>query len=304
MKIINKIAVEPSSLPSWETFRYVMEKLGFSSGLVLAKYPKSWSKQLLDKLDVGDIERQRIVTKLGIYKNDRMVSSGLSYQPDLSWIDNIKKKLDGSDIEKILVTDASDIESNNKTISTPHEVGEEFFDAPRDVNVLNTPKELSSIADSLLVNTSLAIFVDPFFRIDRTSAYLDTLGELAHVAAQYDKCKRFMIYTHRNVIPHSKGSEIEQAFNKKILPNVQPGFEITVRYIDDEQSEHPLHARYLLADKGGLRYDKGFQPGRPPVHVDISLLDSKMHKVLFERFANKFDGYQIEFEYVWTAKNT
>ena len=104
MKIINKIAIEPEALPSRETFRYIMEKLGFAKGLVLAKLPKNWPKQLLDKLDVGDIERQRIVTKLQSYKHDRMVSSGLLYRTDLSWTSNIVKA-GKSNIDKILVSD-------------------------------------------------------------------------------------------------------------------------------------------------------------------------------------------------------
>ena len=100
MRIINKIAVEPESLSSWAVFRYVMEKLSFSNGLVLTKFPKSWPKILLEKLDVGDIERQKIVTKLQAYKNDRMVSSGMAYKPGLSWMDNILERIGERSIEK------------------------------------------------------------------------------------------------------------------------------------------------------------------------------------------------------------
>ena len=300
MKIINKIAIDPESLPSWETFRYVMEKLGFAEGLVLAKFPKNWPKQLLNKLDVGDIERDKIVTKLQSYKHDRMVSSGLPYRTELSWTSNIVK-MEQSDIDKILVLDKSTIEGHDDCVSTPLDADEDFFSTPREISILNTPQQLGAVAEVLIKNTSKVIFVDQYFKLHRTSAYLDSLSEFASTASRSGKCSDFLLYASSKYIPHDKEMEIERAFNKAILPGVKKGFRITTRYVDDSRNKKSLHARYLLADKGGLRYDKGFGPGNPPIYMDVSLLDKYMHIELYERFSATPNEYPIELEYTWSA---
>ena len=74
--------------------------------------------------------------------------------------------------------------------------------------------------------------------------------------------------------------------------------------IRDSNSAYPLHARYFLTEKSGLRYDKGFQSTRrqeEPVNVDISLIDTDLHSSLVERFINRNNDYTIEHEHKWVS---
>jgi len=297
--IINKIAIEPSSITSWESFRYVMEKLGFSKGLLLAKFPKSWPKMLLDSLDVGDIERQRIVTKLKNYKNDRMIPSGIEYNPDAEWVENFINVHELIDIKKVMVSDFISI--TDCDVSTQREADSEFFDCPREVNILNTSNNLSDIADVLVSNSVVLILVDPYLNIYSGNSYVETISKFVSIASNSDKCKKIIIYTKNDFIPRARHKELDRVFNEKILPISNSGLEICVKYVDDSMSKHPLHARYLLTEKGGMRYDKGFKPGKPAVHMDISLLDKMMHQTLYARFSELDHDYEIELDYTWKA---
>ena len=187
-------------------------------------------------------------------------------------------------------------------MSTPLDADEDFFYTPREISILNTTGELGAVAEVLIKNTSKVIFVDPYFDLHSASTYLDTLGEFASTASQSGKCRNFLLYARSKFIPHAKERDIERAFNKAILHRVQLRFSITTRYVDDSRNKNPLHARYLLADKGGLRYDKGFRPGNPPIYVDISLLDREMHHELYERFTATPNEYPIDWEYTWNAE--
>ena len=52
--------------------------------------------------------------------------------------------------------------------------------------------------------------------------------------------------------------------------------EIAFHFIKSLMDDETLHARYLLSQIGGLRYDKGFRESRDGYKVDISILDSEV----------------------------
>jgi len=301
MTIFKKIAIEPTSLSSWEKFRYVMEKLHFSNGLVLSKFPKRWERELLDNLDVGDIERQRIITKLQSYKSDRMLPSGTAYEPKLSWADNIQEKFYELDVDKVLASTVDKLNFKDCLVSTPDEADDSYFNDSRELVVENTPRGLSDPAKILLSCNEDAIFVDPYLKLYKGSAYLNTIIKFAEMATDSGKCKKFIFVTRAGNAPKNGAKDLDILFSEVISPIVKSNFKIVIKFIDDSTSEHKLHARYFLTEKGGLRYDKGFQSASPPVKVDVSLIDKGMHNELYERFTSLALFYKIEQTCIWNS---
>jgi len=300
MTIFKKIAIEPASLTSWEKFRYVMEKLHFSNGLVLSKFPKRWERELLDNLDVGDIERQRIITKLQSYKSDRMVPSGTAYEPKLSWVENIQGKFSELSVDKVLASTIDKLNVKDCLVSTPDEADDGYFNDSRELIVDNTSSGLCDPAEMLLSCSEGAIFVDPYLQLYKGSAYLKTIIKFSEMAASFGKCKEFTLVTRECNAPKNGAKDLDKLFTEAISPVVKSNFKIVVKFIDDATNTHPLHARYFLTEKGGLRYDKGFQSASPPVKVDVSLIDKGMHNELYERFTSP-EFYRIEQTCIWIA---
>lgn len=299
MKIFNKIAIEPKSISSWEQFRYVMEKLGYSKGLILAKFPKAWEKALIDGLDVGDIQRTRIVTKLQAYKKDRMIPSGLPYQGDVSWPDNLMKVIDKTDINRAIFSENHDSVNSDCEFINIDEADEAYFQVPNDIQVLNSATALSQPAKLLLEISVEAVLVDPYFKLHPSSGYIDTLLSFIKIALDKGKCRKFNIYIRSDSYP--KGAERAIQNGLRSFLDVTPRLVVKFLYVDDNSSAYPLHARYFLTEKSGLRYDKGFQSSKNPVNVDVSLIDNDLHASLIERFINRNNDYTIKYEHTWVS---
>jgi hypothetical protein len=52
---------------------------------------------------------------------------------------------------------------------------------------------------------------------------------------------------------------------------------LTVKLVDDENSNEKMHARLLLSTLGGLRFDHGFEDFKDSRRVDISLVTERAH---------------------------
>jgi hypothetical protein len=76
---------------------------------------------------------------------------------------------------------------------------------------------------------------------------------------------------------------------------------VRVNVVDAEATQINFHARYLLTDKGGVRYDKGFAVRHSPEIVDISLLDRQLHQQLLDIYRSSNEDLGIVESWAWMA---
>lgn len=283
MTMIKKFAVEPRAVCRWENFRYVMEKLGFAQGRVLACYPKKWPRALLDELDrlgeVTEIERTRFVEKLRRYKEDRMVSLGAPYDPNITWTQNAVS-LPSHKVDSIILEQRPHQLPADYSIQTISDLEEDFFSTSREVRCASTVENLFDAAQLLLSETPEAYFVDPHFKIFPDTS-MKVLARFAEGTAATGKCQRFVLYTDIKYRPRVDPSVALKQFRERLATHAT-GLQVCFRFVDNTDPTNRLHARYLLTQKGGLRYDKGFEAPLAQPLVDISLLDAALHRELFD----------------------
>ncbi len=308
MTLIKRYAIEPAALRRWEDFRYVMEKMSFSDGKVLVAFPKKWIKDFLDGLgQIGDIERQRFVTKLQRYKEDRMIESGSPYFKKLQWVDNALRVIKENKVEAVLVSELTKTKNSTLSLPTPADVDEEFFSGAREIRCSNTADNLLEPAKIFLESSVEAIFIDPYFKITSLNC-LHVLNEFVRYSTEATYCFNFIIYTSCDFMPKGGYADVSKYFDNNLSRCSCKGFKILINFISNETSKQSFHARYLLTQRGELRYDKGFQIGNPPVLVDISLLDKNMHYdlyslyFLYSLYSEKRADLKINESFTWTAK--
>jgi hypothetical protein len=289
MKIFKIFAVEPTALDNWNDFKYIMEKFGYSKGLLLSKTPKSWPKILLDNLDVSEIERARFVTRLQKFKNDRMINSGCSYKPEFNWYKNIDQFCKENKIDDIIVSNKTNQEFGGQ-LETPVSIDEDSFGAYTEVRVKSNALSLCSPALVFIDQSQELVFIDPYFQVYKKQC-MNVLLEFIKQAKKIGKCRKFTIYTSsEKSLPKGGQSSITDFCDKYFSSTLRYRYEVTFKYLAELSKNEKFHARYLIApNKGGLRYDKGFQESIDEHNVDISLLDKK----IFE-----------EIEYVYSSNNT
>ncbi len=299
MTLIKRYAIEPSALRRWEDFRYVMEKMSFSEGKVLVTLPKKWIRDFLDSLgEIGDIERQRFVTKLQRYKEDRMIASGSPYFQESRWVDNALRAINDNKIEAILISDLTTSSDSSLGLPTPADIDEDFFSGAREIRCLNSAEDLLAPAKIFLESSFEAIFIDPYFKVTSPNSVL-ALNEFAKFSCEVTRCSTFVIYTRYEFMPKGGFVDLSKYFEKYLSHSIGPGFRITVHFVSEETSRQSFHARYFLTQRGGLRYDKGFQVGNPPELVDISLLDKQLHSDLYSIYSNARPDLKITKTLSW-----
>ena len=219
--------------------------------------PRKWIRELLDSInDVGDVERSRFIAKLQRYKEDRIIQSGSPYDPQMSWVDNVKLLETQGIVDAILVSQDSCRKTNACKYHTPDDIDEEFFSGNREIRCMGTAQNLSLAADVFLEVSSEVRFIDPYFRI-ATSSYLDTLIAFTKLATASGRCGIFSIFTRQEEMPKGGYKTINKLLDDNLAKIMPDGFKVIIFFIDTSTKIN-FHARYLLAAKGGLRYDKGF----------------------------------------------
>lgn len=298
--MIKKFAVDPRAVCRWEDFRYVMEKLGFAQGRVLARYPKKWPRALLDELkkreDLTEIEYTRFVEKLRRYQEDRMISLGEPYEPSRPWSQNAVSLPVGK-VDSIILAQHEQKFTVSQNIQAITDLDEDFFSASREVRCSSTVEHLCQAAHILLAETSVAYFIDPYFRIALDSC-AKVLAGFVERSVMTGRCRQFVVYTKEEFRPRANPSTALEHFRARIATNVS-GLQIDFHFVDNSDSTNRLHARYLLTQKGGLRYDKGFEAPLNPPLVDISLLDHALHRELFEFYHTGAEKLIVRDSWSW-----
>ena len=295
--MFKKFAVQPTALRRFDYFRYVMEKLAFDQGRVLLCYPKAWPRAVLDSLECGDIERTRFVELLHKYKEDRMVSSGLPYDGALGWLANVLQ-LDGSVYDKLIVDENASWPSSATDVAQISAVDEEFFRCPREIRCLNTAQNLAQAAKVLLHKATRVALVDPYFKAEQRNR-ISVLTALVDLALDGGRTVEFFIFTNADYLPKDRGATARKAFDGGVRRCLPKGLGVTFYFIDRGASRQSFHARYLLTDKGGLRYDRGFEAPIEPEVVDISIIDGALNRELCGLYLEDGHDLQVVETFAW-----
>lgn len=281
-------AVEPEAVNCWKNFRYLIEKFGFPNGVLIARYPKSWMRLVIDACDannVGDVERLKIVEKLRQAKEDRMLNESFPFAGG-SWLENALQPAVVGKFDGLILRSEHQIEHSYCVDDIPEEV----FHDRRETRVPRDAKSLASAAGCLLVDAKDLVLIDPYLRPKRACANL--LNAFIELALERGRgISRLVIHMAHTQDPRDR-QEVVDDYQRYMREKIANGLSIQINRWNDSALDFDFHARYLLTDKKvGLRYDRGFN--EPPDH------DARNHEtdiVCMERATvNKLlDQYQAE----------
>lgn len=250
-------AIEPEAISNWKDFRYVIEKFGYSKGTVIACFPGKWPKLVIDacrKNGVGDMEFTRIVEKLRQAKSDRLCNLGLQYDRDFGWLDNAINGVVSDQLDAILVRE---VNCKHKKLHAVADMDENLFAGCSETAVPRDAESLASTAQALIRKSRTLVLIDPYFRSKKPC--LNVLQSLLGVVEDVGKqgCE---IVIHTAYSTYSVPNEQYVSESQRWLAEYKNG-DISVRVArwSDGSLDFDLHARYLLSEHGGLRYDRGFE---------------------------------------------
>jgi len=286
-------AIEPEAINNWKDLRYVIEKFGINKGLLIGRYPKAWGKMVIEACQKNRVQGREflmVVEKLNQIKKDRMVPLGLPYTPP-DWCKNTLKE------EIIHYLDAVIVKG--KAINPKHHqldaVDEIIFENHRETKVKRQAKYLAKAATYVLFNTAQIIIIDPYFTSDKKC--IKVLNELLLVAEiGKNNLKKVSIFMAFSKDPRSH-NEAKSSYQDLLKQWTDKGIVFEITRLRDDALQDDFHARYLVTDNGGLRYDRGFV--EPNDHAkreqwtDVVCLESETNKDLKAQYIDNLEPQYI-----------
>lgn len=297
--------IAPNALQTLNELKYLISSFGpFSSRYILTvpSY-KTWHKLLLENFShLGEIDQKRL-TSILIQTNNKhaFIDQILDYWPSTkTWSINALEHwqhrprykpiyVSNEDFEKIAIEFPEYI----KNLHQPDDIlalsaaDEEIETEPE--NYWNSIKWLSQISAEVH-------FIDPYFNPFSGSDVLDIFTYLIEKISTLKKITYLHFWIRideRNFESHRFEIEIKPII-KKHIDKSKKNLIIQLHVIQDNTSINKLHARYFLTEKGGIKFDQGFQRVRPVGRKNvISPVGEDLHQKLFDAFSKNRNDFKI-----------
>jgi hypothetical protein len=279
-------AIEPSSISCWQDFRYVIEKFGFNKGLLIARYPSSWARMVLEecKDKVSETDYLRIVEKLSEAKQDKLFKQRVTYQPDENWIDNVSKGEVLCHMDAVLV----DSEVDDALFYDVSSVPEDLFENRREKEVQRNAVELANASRFLVADASVLYFIDPYFQPkSKCLKVLHAIITEARIKGR--RLNKVVVFSSCSVDPRTS-EDLKTDYISSLQQWLDCGISFYFYRLDDDKLDQDFHARYLLTDIAGLRFDRGFvepESHEQRLHVtDVACLEPATVGSLKEKYCH------------------
>ncbi|WP_226489319.1 hypothetical protein [Pseudomonas sp. B20] len=286
-------AIEPDAINNWKDLRYVLEKFGYSKGLLIARYPKSWMKMVMDACHsngVGDIELARVEEKLRTVKDDRLVRMGLRYE-GANWLTSVNDESVLNELFAVLIKS----QPTSDKLYNIDDAHENLFENRREVHVKRNASALAEAAKYVLAVSDKIVIVDPYFQPRRK--YTKVLDSMLHICQANGALPSQMIIFSDYTNDSRSAAVVKDEYERLLSAWIDQGVRFNVSRVAGDQLDQDFHARYLFNQRAGLRFDRGFV--EPEAYderehdTDVICLDTAVVNELWTRFIERQECLKI-----------
>jgi len=275
--MLQEYAVEPQAIAAnWDTFRYLIEKFGVDQGRLISRFPRKWERWVIEAAsELPDVEKHTLIEKLNCTKKNR-VASGRPYDEQITWPENAVSQQDEAPFHAII---AHENPENRDYILTPAEVDDAhpLINVPPEIAVPRTAEALAAVAAPLLQNSREILFLDPHFKPRRPKwthvleAFLKASIPGKH---HISRCEYHFDWTNEEL----SREELNRCCTN-LADLITNRLNVTFMAWKPRENGEKFHARYILTDIGGIRFDVGldYEIGDEGQTTDMGLLGNDLY---------------------------
>ncbi|GMU83787.1 MAG: hypothetical protein AMXMBFR47_36570 [Planctomycetota bacterium] len=272
--MVHEFALEPATLATWEQFRYLTEKFGVENGRLIAQFPKSWKKLVYDAFSgAGDMEKKRIEERLQQESfNCKLTRPIRVYDPAQAWLPNAVRQQQGSDPFRAIIATVNPDNCPTVRIASELDETDRLWSVSRETRVPRTAHALTAAAAPLIRCSRELLIVDPYFdpQIPRfRHVFQSLIREVGRVVRRLE--------LHCSNLRSGSTVHWEQQCRSRLGRLFCGETRLRIVRWAQRAGGETFHARYVLTDRGGLRFDVGLDEGRPGETTDVTLLDTQLH---------------------------
>ena len=277
-------AVDPECYADSDQIKRLMGEFGWSEGRLISNFPATWLRKVKQAQD--DVFKQLTIRQKNIlteewewlrkHKDKLLINSGRNFDGNSDWISNALHQHKNKCFQAII---AHQKKSKDDDLLLPEDLNarEPRWRVRHDDRIPRKPEALCNCVGKLIQASSYIRFVDPYFSPNKKE-WLSTLSafiNLSHAPEiEYHlKIKdeiKLDINQIKNGVFELQKKNWYQKFNKNCQDNIKPilplGRKISLYlWCEIESSNDWFHDRYVLTEKGGVRFeglDEGENPGQ------------------------------------------
>jgi hypothetical protein len=282
--MIKEFAIQPEVMATWSHFRELRADFEVGLGRLISRYPRSWTRDVCALVDrninpekgFGDVRASAIKNYVTGEKHRFIPARGREFLSSRSWLENCEGCKEPDPFHAII---ALENPGNAKRILVAGEFerSEPPFAVDFQDDVPRMPEHMADCGKLLLDVCEELRLVD-FYFLPGASRHGDTFRAiLARATRRPHNIRRIEIHTTQSVDQR----DYERAFALDLPPQSKL---YVFRW--DEPPEG-LHARYLLTDLGGIKFDWGFDKGQLHTQLnEVILLQHQRWVELHARYAS------------------
>jgi len=277
---------------------------GFHNGAIISSFPSNWLAKIKDKarseLD-GTTEYLRVIEQLDFIKKNILIKSGRGYDGNNSWLENALTQQEEKPFFRIIHSDSS---PSHAEVLSFDKLDQRVIENLREGKVKRDATSLAEVSRLLLANSNNIQFIDPYFSAQANNGKLNqgffkSFEQMFNFARVFERNNIASIHIHTSYkhgqteVDIEGEKEILNKHYKKLVPSSQS---IKFFWWDDEDTGE-VHPRYLVTEKGGIRFDRGFiEPAsheQREAETDVSMMTTKMIALISQQYRKESSSYTV-----------
>lgn len=295
--ILPTFALEPEALISngYEHCKNFSEKFGFTTGRLISRFPKNGMKICLEKSNLGDSERHKIVERIIWLKNkNAFISSNLDFDTSQEWLNNAIKNQNAfaaiianrkiEYYEKVLYALETDED-------TP------LFKVERDDSITRTAEKMALCASPLLKNSREILFVDPYFakQAHRKWNWIEPIQKFLQTATNNGRELSICEYHFKEEGLRGTIDRFMETYRRDLENAIPSGIEM--KLFSWKEVNKNWHGRYILTEVGGIKFDCGLDCENETEKTDVNILGEALYKERWNDFQEETSPYELVEKY-------
>lgn len=267
---------------------------------------KVWRDSVLAHFShLGEIDQARLKSILSkAIENSAFMDRPINCWPSaVCWLKNALEywRMEKPPCKPIYVSDADYDElvfsqpEDAKFLISPYELSTV---SPADEEIGTRPEDYWKISKWLCAISGEVHLIDPYFDPTTGSNVRDVFMHFLEQIALLRK----PTYVHcwvrfdrrKDVLDRRSASSELRNLMRQATQGVQRGLQLSFHWVEDHASADKLHARYMLTEKGGIKFDQGFQRVRPVGKKNmVSPIGHDLHLQLFRKFSRRENDFKV-----------
>jgi len=290
--MIHEFALDPACLNNWPTFKYVIDQCGVHHGRLISRFPRRWQKEAISRCIIEGVKRTAVVEKLRNMEH-KLINSNRNYSSERDWLENAENQHEIKFFHAII---SCENPRNHEKVLIAEDIDEtiELWNVPREKIVPRKAYDLAVCARSLLNVSKEIMMIDPHFNPE-LPRFRDTFSHIINFIFENNKPRRCELHVEykesikKPPLPLDIWQERCQNYLSPILPE---GSQLRVFRWKEKPGGDKPHARYILTERGGIRYDYGLDESDDEGRTtDVSLLAQTVYEKRWKDYQKETAAY-------------